>query len=483
VARELGLHNGRGWRGVTKEEVAACFRAYYERGEVPSEPGPCLDLFTAFIRRCEENNSMTFGALILGLRLLTTCVQPSWLGWRHILVDEAQDLDPVQWTLVKELAQVCNATLFVVGDVSQCIYQWRGAVPGYLVEMERLFATYRLESNYRSDPRIVDAANILIEKNALRLPLTMRSERAKADSDGATVCRGMDSRALAEWLTKYMGDKPVAVLSRLHNLLAKLSEDLTARGIPHHYAGQTVALANSEPFRRLHAFLKLRVNPHDNFAFLLVKDVLGIPDEEYGAIRVRAAEQGQSHFEAWQTWFLGAPEARAFFAPDAPLDLERRRIGFALDDLRLRLTGGHDSDLGGLQPAWDFARAWADKRSPRSTIADYLSWLATYEVQDEMAGMEEQAPITLCTIHAAKGLEWPVVVVAGMNETILPSKQSVAAGPEEIEAERRLAYVAATRARDALVLAVRPEERVVEVKGQKRAFFTPVSRFVGEMGL
>jgi DNA helicase-2/ATP-dependent DNA helicase PcrA len=111
--------------------------------------------------------------------------------------------------------------------------------------------------------------------------------------------------------------------------------------------------------------------------------------------------------------------------------------------------------------------------SPNSTVTDYLNWLATYDVQDEI---EDREAITLATIHGAKGLEWPQVYVYGLNEGLLPSRQAIASG--DIEAERRLAYVAMSRAETLLRLVVRPEQS--EGKDGK-VYQNPVSRFVREI--
>jgi DNA helicase-2/ATP-dependent DNA helicase PcrA len=107
-------------------------------------------------------------------------------------------------------------------------------------------------------------------------------------------------------------------------------------------------------------------------------------------------------------------------------------------------------------------------------IVSYLDWLATFDVQDEIKG-EEAEGITLATIHAAKGLEWPVVIVAGCNEGILPSRPN---DPDEIEGERRLFYVAMTRAMDQLILTVRPSE---STDAAERVHKSPESRFIGEL--
>jgi DNA helicase-2/ATP-dependent DNA helicase PcrA len=139
-------------------------------------------------------------------------------------------------------------------------------------------------------------------------------------------------------------------------------------------------------------------------------------------------------------------------------------ISIATDDLASRDWPFY------VEPILDCSRAYA---SDGQTVAEYLAWLATYDIQDEIK--DEEAPaISLMTIHAAKGLEWPVVIVSGCNEGILPSKQALGNG--DLEAERRLAYVAWTRAKDQLVLTVRPE---IDDQGREN----PVSRFIGESGL
>lgn len=491
AARELGLWNGKVWKGIKAGEVKATFAAYYQKGEEPGYLDPCRDLFKHFITRCKENNALTFGGLLVGLRLLLRQLPAAWLGWKYILVDEAQDLDPLQWSLVRELAEHCGASLFVVGDVSQSIYEWRGAAPAYLVDHAGEFDLYRLEDNYRSHPSIVAAANRLIEHNSLRLPLEMKAKREGLPPNGAQVWRNLDSANLAQLLAETqihtpgytMGD--TAVLARTHVLLQKLSQELDARGVPHVYIGQKAALTNSEPFRRFTAFLKLAVNPHDNFAFMLVREFFGISDEKYADLRATAAAQGQSHLQAWITWHVSDNLLQRLYMRDANGGFRTTKLGFNLADLRDILVIEHRMQED-MEPAVDFALAWAKTAGPNATVQDYLDWLATYDIQDELDGQEADR-LTLCTVHAAKGLEWPVVIVAGVNEGLLPSKQALG-DPREIEAERRLAYVAWTRARDLLILAVRPEvtTKPAAEKGKPpRTYRNPVSvsRFVAESGL
>jgi len=273
--------------------------------------------------------------------------------------------------------------------------------------------------------------------------------------ESVTMWKDADSARVAEIARSIWNNlRPpaMAILARNHFLLEKLDRILEEQEAPHEYIGRTTALTNSEPFRRYHAFLKLAINPYDNFSFLLIKDIIGLPRADYSGIRVLAAKEGLSHF---QVWF-------------------RRAHGglLALYEAALSLAETV-SWICTLYPelspeASAFILAWDEDNF--GSIEDYLNFLALYEVADEMKDKTEG--IQLLTIHAAKGLEWPAVIIAGCNEEIIPSKQSIANG--DLESEVRLMYVACTRARDQLIITVRPERE--EKNG--RVYESPQSRFV-----
>jgi len=460
VAQEMGLHNGKAWK-IPKRDIDYVFDAYYQRGIEPEVNSPVKDLFNAFIQRCRENNSLTYGGLLIGLRLLIQTMA-KYLHVRHILVDEIQDIDYLQWGIILEMEKAFGATLFCVGDIDQSIYEFRGAAPGYLVDHQFEFDIHRLESNYRSMPEIVTAANRLIAHNQDRITKSMVATRTPPElaPDEIWIDKDADSSRVVE-LAKAWGEG-TAVLARTHSLLQKIDRLMEEAKLQHQYIGRNSALTNSEPFRRFHAFLKLCINPFDNFSFLLIKDIIGISREDYGQIRVKAAEDGKSHFQVWfglSRW--DGDKHRLFFASD-------RSAGPVY---QTELLNNLFPDLSPEVAAFIFQ--WSHDHS--GGIESYLAWLATYEIQDEIKS--ETKGITLMTIHAAKGLEWPVVIVAGCNEGIIPSKQAISA--DDIEAERRLMYVAMTRAQDQLVLTVRAER---EDKG-KYIQENPISRFIGEVGL
>ena len=437
---------------------------YYQTGEEPKKDDPGRDLFTVFLARCRENNALTYGALLVGLRLLVPTLA-KYLHVRHILVDEIQDIDPLQWAIINEMAFAFKANLFVVGDIDQSIYEFRGAVPKYLVDHAEEFDIYRLEANYRSVPSIVEAANRLIEHNQDRITKTMRATR---EIGGALAVLGAVSSeqifAISKGIKEIDGVRyvpesievggPVAILARKHSLLGKIDRLMEEAGIPHTYIGKTTALTNSEPFRRFHAFLKLAVNPFDNFSFLLIRDIIGLSREEYGRVRLDAADKGRSHFQV----FLGNTDFLKF-----QVYFDNTLSGFA------EYVNSAYPDLSPESLA--FIQKWTSEHS--DDIASYLDWLATFDVQDEIKC--EIEGITLSTIHAAKGLEWPVVIVAGCNEGIIPARPN---DPDEIEGERRLMYVAMTRAMDQLMLTVRPTE---SIDAAGRVHKSPESRFIMEL--
>ena len=278
--------------------------------------------------------------------------------------------------------------------------------------------------------------------------------------DQVIVNRRVDSAGVISIIRNLIAEgndlSGICVLARKHSLLGKISRELSAAEIPHTYIGRQTELTRSESFVKFHAFLKLAVNPMCNMSFLLIRDIISLSREEYGQIRLEAAEKGISHF---QTWFNHHED------PITVLYLEACSLAEACNAIE-----GSFPDLSPESMA--FISKWLVEHI--DNIAAYLDWLAVWDVQDEIKG-EEAEGITLATIHAAKGLEWPVVIVAGCNEGIIPARPN---DQDEIEGERRLMYVAMTRAMDQLMLTVRPTESTDAVG---RVHKSPESRFIMEL--
>ena len=453
VCSELGYFNGKTFRKVKKKEIDQAFHLFYtrkqrnERDYIPNE------IMDAFFNRCRENNALTYGMIMTSFHDLIPRIS-NLLRFKHILVDETQDLDLVQWAIIRFIQSVCDASLFVVGDDSQSIYGFRGADPAYLVRNQEKFDIYKLKDNYRSDGYIVEAANKLIKNNVNRLDLGMNA--IKENKTGVMSRENLDSFNLMEYI-KLIPDYfciDTAILSRNHFLLEKLSGLLTLNNIDHEYIGKKTAFTRSENFRKVHAFLNLAVNPFDNFSFMVVREYLNVDRDDYKSIRMKAVKHDKSHFQVWGENTLFQTFFNDFVVLCCNHDFLKilswiRSIDFEFNPI----------------PVFDFIQEYLDVTHD-AKINEYLEWLTLYDVQDEIS--EEPKKLQLMTIHASKGLEWSMVIIAGMNEGILPSFRE-----SELESERRLAYVAYTRAKDFLVLTSRPVDPERRVK-------QPPSRFIRE---
>ena len=285
----------------------------------------------------------------------------------------------------------------------------------------------------------------------------------------------MDSGAIADYLASMSDHNKIIVLARIHSLLGKLSNELTFRNIDYVYVGRKSALAKSEPFAKFHAFLKLICNMQDNFCFALIREMIGLSAQEYATVRATAAKMGKSQFQVWYEDYHGlTPYADLFVS-----QWRHESLGAACFAIKAIFQGAHpygDPPLKfDVEETFQFIFSWLVK-NPKGTVRQYLDWLATYDITDEM--QDEIEGLQLMTAHAAKGLEFDIVIVIGANEGIMPSnyKQSIAS--EELEEERRIFYVAITRAKNQLIVAVRPE--IKEIDG--KVYESPRSRFIAEMG-
>lgn len=449
--KNTGILKGRSELTLTEMEFKAFVKAY----ENTKDASGCIDFDDL---------------LIHGKRLLTE--RPGILSmfrekFRFIICDEYQDTNPIQKEILYLLAGE-NGNLCVVGDDDQSIYGFRGAVPEHLQSLINAGAltVYELRSNYRSSPAIVAAANDLIRHNTSHRVLEMQAMR---ETEGILHCLAKlgeaDSAVLANMIAKWRGPTPPVVLCRNNRMLDKLSEELTARDVSHKRIGKRTSALHSPLFVKAHAVLKCFVNPHDETAFLLAHEGLGVDAAEYAQLRVAAVERGKSGFEVFRE---NLPVERLETMPSEDDATANALEWFA--------SGGYlfDPADGDSQSFLDWLGDYISEH-PLDTIADYLDWLALVDVQDEMPGRDEEPAILLMTCHASKGLEFPCVIIAGCNESVLPGKQAVAAEKKgdtaAIEDERRLMYVAVTRARDTLILAVRPED-------DERS-----SRFLAELGM
>lgn len=441
IAEELGFYKNRKWIEISKGEIKEAFDTLYNDGLAPDQyiegpSSPIVDLYFHFIRRCRENNAITYGMLLLYLSRLIPSIAKN-MGIKYILVDEVQDINTLQWQIINSMVEMFGAELFVVGDIDQSIYEFRGAVPKYLVDHQEQFDLYLLNTNYRSDEFIVNRANNLIAKNRGRIAKNMVSKRPGKRS--VIIVGNTSSKDLVDLFATMdlkFPNQSKAILARNHAFLKKMSRIMSEREIKHSYIGRKTSLINTERSRKFHAFLKLLINPYDNFSFMLIREYLDLSPRDYHGIRMAAAKSGISHFNAYLKMFVPADVFN--LSPFDKPTYHAQCIKKSWPNL--------DAD----NQVLDFIHKWSENYT--GGVQEYLDWIAIMDIQDEIE--ENPDGVQLMTIHAAKGLEWQIVLIAGLNEGILPSKQSLSRN--DIESERRLAYVAFTRAQNQLILTMRP---------------------------
>lgn len=257
----------------------------------------------------------------------------------------------------------------------------------------------------------------------------------------------------------------IAVLARSHRILARLAQILRDVNVPHWRVGAGFEVCDSEVFKVIHAALRLVVNPRDDVAFARLRPALSLTETDYAGLRLFAAERGVSHWEELLIRRGGGP--LGLIGRDALLSGIRpdQLVSEAIEILETPL--GLNDYLSGVLSFWcNFCAGM--------TVESALRWFALRDSQDDQPTDDV---VTLSTVHAAKGLEWPVVIVWGLNEGTFPSSQSLRT-EDGVQEERRVCYVAFTRAKERLHV----HYRRAEDQAPDGAFSLP-SRFLGEAGL
>ncbi|HEX9632635.1 MAG TPA: UvrD-helicase domain-containing protein [Gemmatimonadales bacterium] len=462
-------------RLVTPEELAGSATDKLER--------VAAEMYVALDRALRAANAMDFDDLLLH-PLMVFREHPDRLAWyqqrfRAVLVDEFQDTNRAQYLLVRGLAGA-HGNICAVGDDDQSIYSWRGADVRNMLDFQRDFPAatlVRLEQNYRSTQTILDAANALIAENTQRLGKTLFTARA----GGAPILlvATADERDEAEWIVREfrsrMADEhyappDCAVLYRTNAQSRALEEALRRAGMPYQIVGAISFYARRE-VRDLVAYLRLVVNPADDEAFLRAVQVprRGLGLSSLAVLQAVAAQ--------WSRSLLATAEI-ADRIPDLRPQAKRGLTAFAalIAELRGAAHAAPAQMLERLIEAIQYEQVLESEgpeglervENVRELLAAAAEWSEEVDADDTGTPLErflaiaalttsaEQAGgdpdgVTLMTVHTAKGLEWPVVVVAGLEDGLFPLSRALET-PEGAEEERRLAYVAVTRARDRLCL-------------------------------
>ena len=444
------------------------------------------DVFAALGPALKQANAMDFDDLLLHPLTLFREHPERLAYWQdrfqHVLVDEFQDTNAAQYLLVKHLAKQ-HGNLCVVGDDDQAIYGWRGADVRHMLSFQNDFPgtkLVRLEQNYRSTQIILDAANGIIAENTARLGKTLFTE--KKGGDPVTLLSSADERDEAEWLANEFarraadgGDayEGMAILYRTNAQSRPLEEAFRFRGIPYRLIG-AISFYERREVKDLLGYLRLIANPADDEAFLRVVNVprRGIGDASLAVLGRAAA--------GWQKPLLEAarratsvndlrPNVReALTSVAALLDRLREAVGQADPATALETilaTTGYEQYLAeegaeGMERIENVrelvagAAAWAEVQDPDAAegtgtpVERYLTQAALITPVDED---KNEPGVTLLTAHMAKGLEWPIVALAGLEDGLFPLGRATEQ-PGGVEEERRLCYVGLTRARERLYL-------------------------------
>ena len=445
------------------------------------------DIYASLVAALKQANAMDFDDLLLHPLALFRDHPERLAYWQdrfqHVLVDEFQDTNAAQYLLVKQLAQR-HRNLCVVGDDDQAIYGWRGADVRHMLTFQNDFAgakLVRLEQNYRSTQIILDAANGVIAENKTRLGKTLFTETKGGPP--VTLLSAADERDEAEWLAGEFarraadGDVPydgMAILYRTNAQSRPLEEAFRFRGIPYRLIG-AISFYERREVKDLLAYMRLIANPADDEAFLRVVNTprRGIGEASL-AVLGRAAT-------TWKKTLLDTARAADRVSDLRPnvrqaltgvaelLDRLREAVGQADPATALETvlaTTGYEQYLAeegadGLERIENVrelaagAAAWAEVQDPESLetltgtpIERYLTQAALLTPADE----DRDVPgVTLLTAHMAKGLEWSIVALAGLEDGLFPLSRA-ADDPGGVEEERRLCYVGLTRARERLYL-------------------------------
>jgi DNA helicase-2/ATP-dependent DNA helicase PcrA len=495
LVRRLQEQRGHSTKLFTPRGVAAIISAAKNRMQSPAELAAgapfdrfsqvAADVYAALGPSLKAANAMDFDDLLL--HPLTLFDQhPDRLDayrrkFQFILVDEFQDTNKAQYLLVRRLG--AHGNLCVVGDDDQSIYGWRGADVRNMREFQQDFPAtrvVRLEENYRSTAVILDAANGVIAENRGRIGKTLRTVRQGGEA--VTLLAAADERDEAEWIVGELdrraasgewSHEEMAVLYRTNSQSRAFEEAFRRAGIPYRLIG-AISFYERREVKDLLAYLRLVANPADDEGFLRAIAVprRGIGDTSIAALAAAAAQWGRPLLETARMADRIAdlrPNARDGFRSFAALvdglaaRAEQLAPAHVLEELIRAINYEAVLLAEGTEGAerWENVRElvasaaeWSevvvpDAEDPGTPLERFLAEAALLSARDNVIGGD--AGVTLMTLHTAKGLEWPVVVLAGLEHGLFPLARAEEQA-DGIEEERRLCYVGLTRAKDKLYL-------------------------------
>ena len=457
------------------------------------------EIYEAYCRRCKLNGAMDFDDLLLQTNILLRD-RPDILAkyqelFQYILVDEYQDTNYAQYIIIRRLSQH-HGRVCVVGDDAQSIYSFRGAKIENILSFRNDYPeaqTFKLEQNYRSTQTIVNAANSVIERNSRRMEKECFSEGERGEKIHILQC--LNDREEGDKIANAIRDRiretgdswnEVVVLYRTNNQSAVMEQALMRRGIPYRiYKGSS--FYDHKEIKDLLAYIRLVINPKDDEAFkrIINYPLRGIGDTTVMRIAQLAAERGVSMWEAVDALVAEA----ATLGDNVQKTIARkvtefvnliRSLGEALASkglydfglevatrsgilaqYRVENTPEATSAIDNIEELLNSMQLFNEQREAeiragereeqeRATVEEWLQNLMLLTDMDEKQD-ESDEKVTLMTVHSAKGLEYKYVYIVGCEENLFPSQRAMET-PDGLEEERRLFYVALTRAKSEATL-------------------------------
>ena len=456
------------------------------------------NLYAEYCRRCKLNGAMDFDDLLLQTNFLFRD-HPEVLAryqerFQYVLVDEYQDTNNAQYIIVRRLAQF-HSRICVVGDDAQSIYSFRGAKIENILSFQRDYPqakVFKLEQNYRSTQTIVDAANSVIDKNSRKLKKRCFSEGASGEK--IRIFKAYTDREEADMVVSDLRDRvregsgnwsDAAILYRTNNQSQALENALRQKGIPYLiYKGSS--FYDHKEVKDILSYFRLIINPLDDEAFkrIINTPARGIGDTTVERIATIAQSRQVSMWEAVDTMVQQVPadavekaivrKVAEFVALIRSLSLEREHKGLydfgmevavrsgLLPHYRLQNTPEAQSAVANLEEVVNSMQMFHEQveaeirngereQFESATIEEWLQNLMLLTDMDNQDNEEEKERVTLMTVHSAKGLEYEYIYVVGCEENLFPSMRALET-VEGIEEERRLFYVALTRAKSLATL-------------------------------
>ncbi len=486
IVAEMGFKRGDKIVGKALSYIGSCkLKEKYPEDITVSVPRfedekVCLEIYTRYEEEKTKTLCLDFDDLLLKANYILEHYPDIRFKWQnridHILVDEFQDTNDVEYKLIN-LLKKDTASLFVVGDGDQTIYTWRGANPDIIRNVSKSFKdmeTITLDQNYRSTQVILDCANKLISKNVHRDPKNLYT--LDKGGDKITWRLSPQSKSEAEYVAREIQSlvsqgykyKDIAILYRSNYLTLDFENAFVGKHIPYTIYGGLKFYQRME-IKDVLAYFHLIVNTKDNISFDRIINVprRGIGDMTQAIIRQEANDAGMSYYE-----YIRDVKIEDSSIPKKALNSLKAMI-FNIDNARDKVNTSDEvfskhleeliysigyqnylkDDDNADERLENVKQLFADIRhflhsNPDSTFDEYLQNISLLSAQDEIVDADK---VQMMTVHTAKGLEFPIVFIVKFNDGIFPNQRAMTEGGyNALEEERRLAYVAITRARKKL---------------------------------